>query len=596
MGVPRLFPYIVKHFGREALKHFREGEYSIAVDNFYFDANALLHATCQDIFNYGPNKKVVDDFACLSYEEKRLRCFKVYFEDIKFLTSIVVPQKVIYIANDGPAPLAKQAQQRQRRFASAFERNMIKSTDFDSNQLTPGTLFMFELTKFMHTEIRKELNNPLSPWFGLKVYFSSTTVPGEGEHKCLDHIRANKNANEESHCIFGPDGDLIMLTLSAHVPKIYLFREDQYNKGFYDILDMGIVRRRLVDIMQQSPGVSSRKRTLNDVSNDFIIAGFFVGNDFLPKIQMFMYLEDGLELMIRTYANISYGGTKCVLSKNGIIDHQGFTRFVQELARREHNYILDQATPKPDKQGKFLDQKFDNLTLLKHVEENGTSSGALDMTGFRKDYYAKAGVDANDEEQVKKICIDYLRAIAWVFEYYIDSLPNWRDFYAWHYAPLMVDLARVMNEISSNEEIYSIYKFKMDVPPRPFVQLLSVLPPASATLLPEPFRVLLTSKKSPLVKLGYYPPSFEVDLEGKTKEHMGVVLLPFVNIDEIEKAYLPISKSLKPRILNGEKKEAYARNDVTKPELFYHDKNHLVSYTSEYGDIARCSVRKEYIN
>ena len=623
MGVPRLYPWVLKMFGKEAARHFQEGEYSLLVDNLYDDANALLHGTAQYVYNYGQNKSLTDDFAHLSPNERRLRCFEMFFDLIKFLSTIVVPQKRMYIAIDGPAPLAKQAQQRQRRFAAAQERTRAKDKGvggFDSNQLTPGTPFMFELTKFMHTAIRKELNNPLSQWFGLEVYFSPATVPGEGEHKLLDEIRANPKAHEESHCIFGPDGDLIMLTLAAHVPKIYLFREDQYNPGFYDILDMGLIRRKLVEGMQQGPGFTSRKRNLNDISNDFIITGFFVGNDFLPKIQMFMYLEDGLELMIKTYAGISGGGTRNVLSKDGVIQHAGFTRFVEELARREHSYILDQATPKADRQGKFLEPKFDNHTLLKHVHEaairpvrndagitmnfnnqsgsvihkqglfvNGANAVSgkktLDMASYRIDYYAKAGIDAtgdDGEAAVRKICLDYLRAIAWVFDYYIERLPSWRDFYAWHYAPLMTDLAFIMKDASA-EELKFIYNFKMDTAPRPFVQLLSVLPPASANLLPGPFRSLLTSEKSPLVELGYYPDSFDVDLEGKTKEHMGVVLLPFVDVDEIEKAYQPIFDGLQLR---------YARNDVTTPEVFVYDAGYTAKYTSDYGNIPKLHVRK----
>lgn len=588
MGVPRLYPWLIKHFGRQCQIHFMEGERFFTVDNLYLDSNPFLHEARQYVYNYGPNKRASDDFRHLSAKQKRIKVYEIYFAYVFATSQIVVPTKLLDIAIDGPAPLAKQAQQRQRRFAAAAERAGLPEEGKDSNEITPGTLFMHELTKYVHTAIRKEMNKPSSPWRNIKVKFSPATVPGEGEHKNLNDIRNNSNAQKESHCIFGPDGDLIMLTLAAHVPNIFLLRADQYNPGYYDYLDMGKVRRLLVDALYQSPGFTSHKRTLDDVTNDFIIAGFFVGNDFLPKIQMFMYLEDGLELMISTYSNISAGGTKNVLSKDGVINHQGFTRFVEELARREHAYILDQATPKPDRQGKFLEPKFTNHTLLKHISET-QGKKVLDMQGYRIDYYKKAGIDFSDgigDEGVKKMCLDYLRAIAWVYKYYIVTLPSWRDFYAWHYAPLMYDLVQVMRD-ATPEDLKFIYEFNVpDKPPLPFVQLLSVLPPASASLLPAPLRKLLCSESSDLVKLGYYPSSFKTDLEGKTKEHMGVVLLPFVDIGEIEKAYAPVAATLKNR---------YVRNTVGRPEIFEYDETYTAKYTSDYGNIPLLHVRKTYV-
>src|SRR5437868_14044097 len=102
----------------------------------------------------------------------------------------------------------------------------------------------------------------------------------------------------------------------------------------------------------------------------------------------------------------------------------------------------------------------------------------------------------------------------------------------------MGDLAQTMRDVTP-EDLTRIYTFAEDLPSMPFVQLLSVIPPSSAHLLPGPFRHLLKSPESPLVKKGYYPDNFVIDYEGKTKEHMGVALLPFVNIDDVIEAYQP---------------------------------------------------------
>ncbi len=66
-------------------------------------------------------------------------------------------------------------------------------------------------------------------WKNIKVIFSGGNVPGEGEHKILDHIRAWKTSEDfdinDVHCIYGNDSDLVMLSLLMHLPNFFLLRE-----------------------------------------------------------------------------------------------------------------------------------------------------------------------------------------------------------------------------------------------------------------------------------------------------------------------------------------------------------------------------------
>jgi 5'-3' exonuclease len=100
---------------------------------------------------------------------------------------------------------------------------------FHSNAITPGTPFLHRCSKRIIEFIRDKLEND-PKWRDLTVIFSGHDVPGEGEHKIMEFIRHQKhkpNYNPNTrHCIYGQDGDLIMLGLATHEPHCCLLREE----------------------------------------------------------------------------------------------------------------------------------------------------------------------------------------------------------------------------------------------------------------------------------------------------------------------------------------------------------------------------------
>jgi len=163
----------------------------------------------------------------------------------------------------GVAPRAKLNQQRQRRFRAAkdaednLKRLIEKGTScylslqkvydkltcffvsigearptdklFDSNCITPGTEFMARLSTALKFFIAKKIRED-NNWKSVTVIFSGHEVPGEGEHKIMEYIRAQKAQPDydpnQSHCLYGLDADLIMLSLASHEPHFALIREE----------------------------------------------------------------------------------------------------------------------------------------------------------------------------------------------------------------------------------------------------------------------------------------------------------------------------------------------------------------------------------
>ena len=108
MGVPSLFISLIRKYPK-IIFH----DPNLEIDNLYIDFNCGIHPACYRILD--KNKNWVD--------ENRLED-KMLAEIISYLDKIIKfvnPKKLIYIAIDGPAPVGKIKQQRQRRYKAALE-------------------------------------------------------------------------------------------------------------------------------------------------------------------------------------------------------------------------------------------------------------------------------------------------------------------------------------------------------------------------------------------------------------------------------------------------------------------------------------------
>jgi 5'-3' exoribonuclease 1 len=234
----------------------------------------------------------------------------------RIITQIVKPQVSVYMAIDGVAPRAKLNQQRSRRFRSAKDmteaikelptktnQQGINNNDqqnhhhlFDSNCITPGTEFMARISETIQYFIRKKIKeDPL--WRHLKVIFSGQEIPGEGEHKIMEHIRMMRNQPDYQpntrHCIYGQDADLIMLGLVTHEPHFTILREvidfsnglvnkntlqmvKKYTKeADFQLLHLSVLREYLyLEFCRDSPVGSI---DMERVIDDFVFMTFLVG-------------------------------------------------------------------------------------------------------------------------------------------------------------------------------------------------------------------------------------------------------------------------------------------------------------------------------
>jgi 5'-3' exonuclease len=519
MGVPRLAPWIFNNF-RNSKNRLNVNDNTPSsgikqIDYLYIDANAILHSAAQQIFNYGENKSFVDTLSEVSIADKIHLTYEAFWDMIIDLMKAVKPLKLLYIAIDGTAPVAKQVQQRQRRFIAA--RTADSSSSFNSNCISPGTDFMNNLSVFIERKIEEFLSKNTK----LTVIFSPPTDPGEGEHKIMNFIRKRMEDevifNKLSHAIYSPDGDLIMLCLSTYLDNIHLLRNANEPRT-YDYINMSYVQRNLCSFCYASNVVSRNKY---DVVNDFILAGFFVGNDFLPKVQMFYTLEEGFQSMLNV-CNIISKKNK-FLTKNGMITPTSFADFVQIIAKDEKAHITQQS------QIKNKDERFNDVMCQRYWDP---TNKVYNFEEYSKEYYSTRFPSGTT---INEICKEYLKSLLWVFIYYTKGLPSWRFFYKYNYAPLLTNFGAYLATPEASGVMLSQNLFDIGNPCHPFVQLLCILPSSSKNLIPKPYCDLI--EESDL--------NFKIDYAGKTKEHFGVALIKPSNVDEVEKKFLKVcDKSL----------------------------------------------------
>jgi len=570
MGIKHFFHWFKKEFDGNIYKMTKGQNLPVDIDNLMIDMNGVFHASAQKIYEYGnckPNPRLMKEKK-VGYKNNVQTQIKLFDDVCKTIENIFImskPKKRLILCVDGPAPLSKQNQQRQRRFRSALE--STGSCPFNSNCITPGTKFMDYLTKYIDWYIRKRINED-QEWQKVEVVFSNEKAPGEGEHKIINYIRYY-GSKDDTYCISGVDADLIMLALGTHMPKFYILREDMYS---FDIdflcVDIGAIRPILADKLRWKKNdvvLFNEKFAIND----FIFLCFMVGNDFLPHIPSIEIIERGIELILDVYKESGeiYGHITREINDRVEFLHIPLQNFLSRIG----NYEKENLESKLAKKDFFPDSLLENCAT-----ETSYGKWDVDIEKYKNEYFTSSFPKLTDE---KILCHDYLEGMQWVLSYYTRGVPNWKWNFRYHYAPCA-------SVLSKHVTTFRFPIYTKTIPSTPFQQLLCVLPPKSADLIPEPLCYLLTDKNSPLKD--QCPETFEIDLRGKRKEWEGIVILPMVNFNLVRDCYLKVLS----KVSNNDLK----RNIIGRSYIYDHFPSLPGEFRSYYGDIKRCCVRTTIID
>ena len=396
MGIPK-FAYFISTRYPLIVKKIKEKIDVPEIDNFYLDLNSVIH-------NVSHGNSILISCQNRKYED----IYQDVCDTIDKLFQIIKPRNLLFISVDGVAPRTKMNQQRIRRYRKNTnmtmeeleiikEKNIDINNQFNSDAISAGTKFMFDLTTYIKNFIIEKKKSE-KKWAKIEIILTGADVPGEGEHKILEYIRTiKKSTNYKTnlrHCIYGLDADLVMLALISHEPNIVLLREDNIlkkkkqkfleKKGIelinpkdkeeepYEFFLISVLREYLELEFHDIKDKIKFEFNMERIIDDFIFLCFFIGNDFLPNLYSLTIETGALDYLFEFYKD-------CLPECDGYITEQGEINFsrakkIFNLLAKKELHSLDQLlfnvkdSAKKNKE-KRQEQAKEQIKMLKKLKK-----------------------------------------------------------------------------------------------------------------------------------------------------------------------------------------------------------------------------------
>ena len=528
MGVPSLYRTLVSHYSTIQDVSTEQTEY------LFLDFNCLIHHCLRVVKGM--------DISMREMEEEVIT--EVLRYAIYIITKVVKPTRLVYIAIDGPVPVAKMERQRSRRFKkiqdSAFAQktrrkyNMDDDKSFDSNRVTPGTMFMSKLNSRIKNYITIGAFATHTKR-SIRVIFSDSNVPGEGEYKIFEYIR-NCKTHPKIH-IYGMDADLIMLSMAVNKPNIRLMREsstvDSTTDAEFSYIDVDMCKKALYNDYISDDMKSSL--SLDAFIRDFILYSKMGGNDFVHPLPHCKMRTGGLEKLTRVYVIVYSLLNTTLVSPEGEINHNFMKHFLTRLSESEDLGMKRSSGYRNTPQEQLTYER--EIEMYEHSEYSNPRNpfhlfykDTLKEVDYTKnynewvnDYNTHFFKDINLSDVVK----EYFKSLIWSYKYYYGEMPSWTYYYPYRTSPPIKSLVEHFDASQFNVH------FQKDEVLSPFEQLMYVLPSQSCRLLPYGLQDMMTDPESPIAE--YYPSRFKLDVIAGGKNIYSEALLPHINISYIRR-------------------------------------------------------------
>jgi 5'-3' exonuclease len=564
MGIPLFFKKLCEDYPESIIKNI-----DFTKNNYLFlDLNCAIHPCCRKIteLDYNPLKKDI-------YEKKMIVSVINY---IKKLEAVVNP-KLVYVAVDGVAPLAKIIQQRSRRFKNALEST---GENWDTNAISPGTEFMEKLNSALFDYTNRVQNEGE---LKIKYVLNDSSVPGEGEHKIVHYLRENGGFFKSDNCniiVYGLDADLIMLSMVLRMDNVFLLREEVEFLGkagskivedSFLYLNIDELKRAIIELLTNKMLEIDKTFILRDMNNtsevnvkrgnfidDYVAICFVLGNDFIPHTPCLNLRNNGMKIILEAYTHVLYKINEHFIVNNKI--NQPFLiYFLDKIAEKEDSELIKIKKSRLrfnihhmtfDSEEQKMRELKNNLPMMDDQREKEKYIN-IGERGWRWKFYNKC-LDIDEEEDIERLVREYFTIFKWVTDYYFIGNVSFYYSYNCGHAPAVYDMVRYLRKWGKEYNINTL-KFKKKMVYNSLVQLLCILPKKSWNLLPVGARKTASDSESGIAH--YYPETFELDMWFKRYYWQCEPELPLIDIE----LFKEVAKSCR---LTGKERARFKKGSV----------------------------------
>lgn len=479
-------------------------------DSLLIDFNAIIHQSISSV-------KIDHKINTLFFEDLLIEKLKI---KIKSIVANYRPKKTLLISIDGIAPFAKMKQQRIRRSNNFPD----KDSSFNRSAISPGTIFMKKLEREITSFIKEERNI-----FPDNIIFSPSSARGEGEQKIFKYLKSRKDLfpSEGKHLIHGLDADLIILSLFSGIKNLFLLREEENETNF---LNIDLLSHYLKGVKKE----------------DFVLINSLIGNDFLPRMLTFSFLEEGIEDLIsllkkfkeKINLDLTFYDSR---TKRHIVDINNLFSFLKFLSEDEERMLKRLYHVKFRYPSRFIEETrneedIEKLRVLYYNHainlywlENEKSRKIFQML-YEKETLV-------DEVRMKHMVKEYIRGIIWIFNYYQNiSLVDEKEFnlvwfYPYFHCPLLKEIVKYFELEKKEEYDISFLEKGMFKKFSDKETLVSIIPYHSKEVTPIELDVYY-DEIFPFGDL--IPIEFNIEKDATYFEHESIVLIPFFNRKRLE--------------------------------------------------------------
>ena len=182
---------------------------------------------------------------------------------------------------------------------------------------------------------------------------------------------------------------------------------------------------------------------------DYVFLMMFMGNDFMPHFPSLNIRTFGIHMILELY-KVELGNKKLrLIEDNEKICWKNLRELLKKLAKMELDNLKKEYGIRNRIQKNQRVMKMDKYeTLDREISMIPINNRDVEMCinpyseYWENRYYNELFDTDRNEENLQKICMNFLEGLDWNMRYYSSGCYNWKWKYKYNYPPLFVDLLK----------------------------------------------------------------------------------------------------------------------------------------------------------